>query len=37
MKYNKKTKLLKCFMKKYLKTSKNRGCGNIYPQLKKKI
>ena len=36
MKYNKIYKI-KCFRRKYLKTSKNRGCGNISPQLKKNI
>ena len=25
-----------CFRRKYLKTSKSRGCGNIYPPIRKK-
>ena len=32
----KKTYKIKCFRKKYLKTSKGRGCGNISPPNSKK-
>ena len=30
------TKTKKCSRRKYLKTSKNKGCGNIYPPILKK-
>ena len=32
-----KTYKIKCFRRKYLKTSKSRGCGNIPPNSKKNI
>ena len=31
-----KTKTKLCSRRKYLKTSKNKGCGNIYPPILKK-
>ena len=31
-----KTYKIKCFKRKYLKTYKNRGCGNISPQFLEK-
>ena len=36
MKYN-KTYKIKYFRRKYLKSSKSRGCGNISPQILKNI